>query len=74
MSKLRVSSFSISLDGFGAGPNQDLENPLGVGGKDLHNWFFGTQSFQKMFGDSVGSTGIDNDFAMRGFEKLRLML
>jgi dihydrofolate reductase len=70
MSKLRVSSFSISLDGFGAGPNQDLENPLGVGGKDLHKWIFGTQTFQKMFGDSVGSTGIDNDFAVRGFENI----
>lgn len=70
MSKLRVSSFSISLDGFGAGPNQDLENPLGVGGKDLHKWFFGTQTFQKMLGDSVGSTGIDNDFAVRGFENI----
>ena len=70
MSKLRVSSFSISLDGFGAGPNQDLENPLGVGGKDLHKWIFGTQTFQKLFGDSVGSTGIDNDFAVRGFENI----
>jgi dihydrofolate reductase len=70
MSKLRVSSFSISLDGFGAGPNQDLENPLGVGGKDLHKWVFGTQTFHKMFGDSVGSTGIDNDFALRGFENI----
>jgi dihydrofolate reductase len=70
MSNLRVSSFSISLDGFGAGPNQDLENPLGVGGKDLHKWFFGTGTFQNMFGDSVGSTGIDNDFAARGFENI----
>ena len=70
MSKLRVSSFSISLDGFGAGPNQDLENPLGVGGKDLHKWVFGTQTFQKLFGNSVGSTGIDNDFAVRGFENI----
>jgi len=70
LSKLRVASFSISLDGFGAGPNQDLENPLGVGGKDLHKWIFGTQTFQKLFGDSVGSTGIDNDFAVRGFENI----
>jgi len=70
MSKLRVSSFSISLDGFGAGPNQDLENPLGVGGKDLHKWIFGTQTFQKLFGNSVGSTGIDNDLAVRGFENI----
>ena len=71
MSKLRVASFSISLDGFGAGPNQDLENPLGVGGKDLHNWFFPTESFQKMIGNSAGgTTGVDNDFAVRGFENL----
>ena len=70
MSRLRVSSFSISLDGFGAGPNQDLENPMGVGGKDLHQWAFGTQTFQKMFGNSGGSIGIDNDFAVRGFENI----
>src|SRR5277367_1905050 len=68
MTKLRVQSFSISLDGYGAGPDQDLENPLGVGGTALHPWFFGTRTFQRMVGqDDGGSTGIDDDFAARGF-------
>lgn len=72
MSKLRVQSFAISLDGFGAGPNQSLENPLGEGGLKLHEWFFPTQTFQQMHGDknADGTTGIDNDFAARGFENI----
>jgi dihydrofolate reductase len=70
MSKLRVHCFGISLDGFGAGPNQDLDNPLGVGGVDLHQWFFPTRSFQKMHGNGDSTTGIDNDFAERGFDRL----
>jgi len=68
MSKLRVHCFSISLDGFGAGPNQDITNPLGVGGEDLHQWFFPTRAFQKMNGRDDGTTGIDNDFAERGWD------
>jgi len=67
VTKLRVHSFSISLDGFGAGPNQDLANPLGVGGLALHQWFFATRTFQKMHGRDGGATGIDDDFAARGF-------
>jgi dihydrofolate reductase len=67
MSKLRVHCFSISLDGFGAGPNQDTANPLGVGGEDLHQWLLPTRSFQKMQGEGDGTTGIDNDFAERGW-------
>jgi len=67
MSKLRVQSFSISLDGYGAGPNQDLDNPLGVGGMALHEWVFATRTFQQMLGKDGGTTGIDNDFAARGF-------
>jgi dihydrofolate reductase len=67
MSKLRVHCFGVSIDGFGAGPNQSLENPLGVGGENLHRWFFPTRVFQKMFGNAEGSTGVDNDFAERGF-------
>ena len=47
---LRVHCFSISIDGFGAGPNQDRENPLGVGGMAVHEWVFGTRTFQQMFG------------------------
>ena len=68
MSKLRVHCFGVSLDGFGAGPNQDLNNPLGVGGLNLHQWFFPTRIFQKMHGKGDGTTGIDNDFAERGFD------
>lgn len=70
MSRLRVHCFGVSADGFGAGPNQSLENPLGVGGMNLHQWFFPTRSFQKMQGNEGGNTGIDNDFAERGFDRI----
>lgn len=70
MSKLRVHAFTISLDGFGAGPNQNLKNPLGVGGVELHQWIFPTRTFQKMCGKDGGTTGIDDDFAGRGFEQV----
>jgi dihydrofolate reductase len=70
MSKLRVCGFTISLDGFGAGPNQDLSNPLGVGGINLHQWFFPTRTFQKMHANRDGTTGLDNDFAERGFDRI----
>lgn len=70
MSKVRVESFSMSIDGFGAGPNQSLDNPLGVGGQALHDWAFPTQTFQRMFGNGGGTTGIDNDFAARGFNNI----
>lgn len=70
MSRLRVESYSISLDGYGAGPDQSLENPLGVGGHALHGWAFKTETFQKMFGGESGSTGADNDFAARGFRNV----
>ena len=70
MSKLRVASFSMSIDGFGAGPNQSLENPLGVGGKALHDWVFPTATFQRMFGNEAGTTGVDDDFAARGFRNI----
>ncbi len=66
MSKLRVQCFGMSIDGFGAGPNQDINNPLGVGGMNLHQWFFPTRVFQKMRGNAEGTTGVDNDFAERG--------
>ncbi|TPK74683.1 dihydrofolate reductase [Mesorhizobium sp. B2-4-15] len=68
MSRLRVNAFTLSLDGYGAGPNQDLENPLGVGGKALHKWAFTTRTFRKMFGEEGGATGVDEDFAARSFE------
>jgi dihydrofolate reductase len=65
MPKVRVNSFSVSFDGFGAGPNQSLENPLGVGGEALHDWFVPTRTFQKMSGKEGGTTGPDDDFAAR---------
>ena len=69
MSKVKVSAFSVSLDGFGAGPSQSLENPLGIRGPELHQWFFPTKVFQSMHaGSEKGTTGIDNDFAARSFE------
>jgi dihydrofolate reductase len=68
MPRVRVHAFSISIDGYGAGPNQDRENPLGVGGLALHEWAFATRTFQRMHGNGEGgSTGIDDDFAARGF-------
>ena len=70
MSKLRVNSFSISLDGYGAGPSQDLDNPLGVGGMALHQWVFSTRTFRKMHGQDGGAAGLDDDFAARGFENI----
>jgi dihydrofolate reductase len=71
VSKLRVNCFSISLDGFGAGPNQSLENPLGEGGPNLHNWFYPTETFQKtVLGNDRGATGVDNDFATASFENV----
>lgn len=70
MPKLRVHGFAISIDGYGAGPNQNLEDPLGVGGLALHEWFFPTRSFQRMQGKDSGTTGIDDDFATRGFENI----
>jgi dihydrofolate reductase len=70
MTKLRVHSFAISLDGFGAGPHQDLNNPLGIGGKALHEWVFATRTFRQMFGSEGGTTGIDDDFAARGFNNI----
>jgi dihydrofolate reductase len=70
MTKLRVHSFGISIDGYGAGPNQDLDNPLGVGGVALHEWVFATRTFQKMFGREAGATGVDDDFAARGFSNI----
>jgi dihydrofolate reductase len=66
MAKLRIHCFSMSLDGFSAGPNQDANNPLGVGGTALHQWFYPTRGFQKMHGKDDGTTGVDNDFAEQG--------
>jgi len=70
MSKLRVHGFSISLDGYGAGPVQDLENPLGVGGTKLHEWILPTRTFHQLEGDGPGETGIDDEFLARGFDDI----
>ncbi len=70
MSRVKVAAFSISLDGFGAGPRQSLENPLGVRGTELHKWFFPTAIFRKMTGQSGGSTGTDNDMAAQSFDNV----
>jgi len=76
--KVRVNAFGISLDGYGAGPDQDLANPMGVGGLALHEWVFGTRTFQRISGefagsliaDKAGRDGVDDDFAARGFENV----
>jgi dihydrofolate reductase len=70
MSKVRVAAFSISLDGFGAGPRQDLKNPLGVRGFELHAWFQSTEVFKKMYAQTGGVQGVDNDFAIQSFENV----
>jgi dihydrofolate reductase len=66
MARVRVHNFSISLDGYGAGPEQSLDNPLGVGGNRLHTWAFKTRAGRQMLGQPGGEEGVDNDFWMRG--------
>jgi len=63
MSKLRVQSFAISIDGFGAGLNQDLQNPLGVRGPELMEWFFQTRLWRRTHGLDDGESGVDNGIA-----------
>jgi len=70
MSRLIVHSFTISLDGYGAGPIQSNESPLGKGGERLHEWLFGTRFFMHMTGREGGTTGIDNDFAEHGMANI----
>lgn len=81
MSRLKVRAFAVSIDGFGAGPGQSLEHPLGVRGESLHQWFFPTRTFKEMHGISGGeegeggkgdrgSTGVDDDFARRSFDNV----
>jgi dihydrofolate reductase len=68
MSKVRVAGFSVSIDGFGAGPDQSLEDPLGRRGPELFQWYFPTRSFREMHGESGGETGPDNEFGRRAME------
>lgn len=70
MPRVKVAAFSISIDGYGAGPRQDLKNPLGVRGTELHGWFRHTDVFKKMQGQSGGSKGTDNDMALQSFENV----
>ena len=66
MARLLARGFTISLDGYGAGPSQSLENPLGVGGESLHDWLVNTRTFKRTHGGEGGDTGVDEDFAARG--------
>jgi dihydrofolate reductase len=65
MARVRVHNFTISLDGYGAGPRQTLEHPLGIGGEALHAWYVQTRTFMKMTGRTGGTTGVDDDIAAR---------
>ena len=67
MSRVRVQCFAMSIDGYSAGPNQDLQNPIGVGGAELMEWFFPTRVWQRMHGHADGETGVDNQLAEEGF-------
>ena len=71
MTRVRVEGFTVSLDGYGAGPDQDINNPLRIGGTELHKWLFPTRTFQHaLFGNDGGTTGVDDDFAARGFQNV----
>ncbi len=70
MPKLRVNAFAISLDGYGAGPDQVLDHPLGRRGAELHQWFYPTRTFQQMYGKEKGETGVDEGFAARSMANL----
>jgi dihydrofolate reductase len=70
MSRVSVRAFSLSLDSYGAGPHQSLQNPLGVNGTELHQWAFKTRTFRVMFGQEGGDTGVDDQFAARSFENV----
>lgn len=70
MARLLVRSFTISLDGYGAGPSQSMDTPLGVGGEDLHDWLVNTRTFMRLQRKEGGDTGVDEDFAARGFTNI----
>jgi dihydrofolate reductase len=71
MTRVRVEGFTISLDGYGAGPDQSLDHPLGVGGTELHQWLLPTRTIQRsLFGKDGGTTGVDDAFAARGFDNV----
>jgi dihydrofolate reductase len=66
MPKLRVHNFAVSLDGYAAGPHQNLDNPLGEGGPKLHEWAFETRTYRQMHGQDGGDEGLDDRFAAEG--------
>lgn len=70
MTRVRVESFTISLDGYGAGPEQSLDNPLGVGGEAMHDWVVSTRAWRQMHGKEGGASGTDDHFAARGNQNL----
>jgi len=70
MPKVRVSSFAVSLDGYAAGPHQSLENPLGVAGRELFDWFFSTRTWKQMHRQEGGLTGVDDEWVRRGMENI----
>ena len=70
MAALCVHGFSVSLGGFGAGPAQDIDDPLGIGGIALHDWHFATRTFRRMFGGEDGDTGVDDDLAAHGLRNI----
>jgi len=70
VTRLRIQSIGVSADGFAAGPDQSLQNPMGVGGMALHEWALATRTFRRLFGEEGGGTGVDDQFAARGLEGL----
>jgi dihydrofolate reductase len=70
MSKVKVCAFSVSLDGYGAGPEQSKQEPLGIRGEELHDWIVSSKMFNKIYGKEGGTEGVDNDFAEKSFENL----
>ena len=70
MSKLRVNGFAVSIDGYGAGPDQSLDHPLGMGGMALHEWTLATRTFQRVHGNEGGTTGVDDEFVAAGFDNI----
>jgi dihydrofolate reductase len=70
MSKIKVTAFSVSLDGFGAGPDQSKENALGIKGDELHNWMVTTKMFHQMTGKDGGIKGVDNDIVEQSMDNV----
>ena len=73
MSKLHVRSFAVSIDGYGAGPSQSLEHPLGVRGPELVEWFFNTRTWRAMHGQSRGETGVDHEMGRARLCRVRCL-